>query len=175
MKSGRATVLILLAVGVLLVPLAAKGQQATASVMLRFEDTDIQTVIKAVSSLTGITFVYDPEKVRGKITLLTPKSVAPAQALALLKSALALHGYRLLSRAEGMWVVPTVRAGSEVMAVKVVPLRYARADEVAYALIWIAPPGVRVVPYYPTNSLILSGPHAAVEELIDVIRPSPQD
>jgi general secretion pathway protein D len=174
MKSERAA-FIVLALGVLLAPLAAKGQQAAPSVMLRLEDTDIQTVIKAVSSLTGITFLYDPEKVRGRITLLTPKSIPPAEALELLKSALALHGYRLLSRAEGMWVVPTVRVGSEAMAVKVVPLRYARAAEVAYALFWIAPPGVRVVPYYPTNSLIFSGPPAAVEELIDVIRPSAQD
>jgi type II secretory pathway component GspD/PulD (secretin) len=61
------------------------------------------------------------------------------------------------------------------MAIKVVPLSYARADEVAYALFWIAPPGVRVVPYYPTNSVILSGPPAAVEELIGIIRPSAED
>lgn len=175
MKSGRVALLIVLALGVLLVPLAAEGQQATASVMLRFENTDIQTVIKAVSSLTGTTFLYDSEKVRGKITLLTSKSITPAEALELLKSALALHGFRLLSRAEATWIVPAVQVGPEPMAVKVVPLTYARADEVAYALIWIAPPGVRVVPYYPTNSLILSGPPAAVEELIDVIRPSPQD
>jgi general secretion pathway protein D len=175
MKSGRAALLILLAVGVLLVPLAAEAQQATPSVILSFENTDIQTVIKAVSTLTGITFLYDPEKVRGKITLLTPKSISPAEALELLKSALALHDYRLLSRAEGMWIVPAVRVGPEAIAVKVVPLRYARADELAYTLFWIAPPGVRVVPYYPTNSLILSGPPAAVEELINVIRPSAQD
>jgi hypothetical protein len=34
------------------------------------------------------------------------------------------------------------------------------AGEVAYTLWWIAPPGVRIVPYYPTNSLIISGPPA---------------
>lgn len=175
MKSGRVALLILLSVGVLLVPFAPAAQQATPSVVLSFENTDIQTVIKAVSSLTGITFLYDPEKVRGKITLLTPKSIPPAEALELLKSALALHGYRFVSRTEAMWIVPAVRVGPEAMAVKVVPLTYARADEVAYALFWIAPPGVRVVPYYPTNSIILSGPPAAVEELIHVIRPSAQD
>jgi hypothetical protein len=52
----------------------------------------------------------------------------------------------------------------------VVPLTYARAGEVAYALSWVAPPSVRIVPYYPTNSLIISGHPAAVEELVDIIK-----
>jgi Bacterial type II/III secretion system short domain len=34
----------------------------------------------------------------------------------------------------------------------------------------IAPPRVRIVPYYPTNSLIISGHPAAVEELVDIIK-----
>jgi general secretion pathway protein D len=153
----------------------AEAQQATPQVILSFENADIQTVIKAVGILTEITVVYDPEQVKGKITLLSPKSVLPAEALELLKSALALHGYSLLSRAEGMWIVPAVRVRPEAITVKVVPLTYARAGEVAYTLSWITPPGVRVVPYYPTNSLILSGPPTAVEELIDIIKPSPVD
>jgi hypothetical protein len=31
------------------------------------------------------------------------------------------------------------------------------AHELAYTLSWVAPPSVRVVPYYPINSLIISG------------------
>jgi hypothetical protein len=41
---------------------------------------------------------------------------------------------------------------------------------VAYALWWVAPPEVRIVPCYPTKSLIISGPPAAVEKLIDIIK-----
>ena len=141
---------------------------ATPSAAFSFENADIQTVIKHVGRLTGITFLFDPEQVKGKITLLAPKSVSPAEALDLLKSALALHGYSLLSRAEGMWIVPAVRVGA--VTVKVVPLTYAQAGELAYTLSWVAPPWVRIVPHYPINSLIISGPPAAVEELVDIIR-----
>ena len=91
------------------------------------------------------------------------------EALELLKSALALHGYSLLSRAEGMWIVPE-RVVNEAFTIKVIPLTYAWAGEVAYALSWVAPPSVRIVPYYPTNSLIISGHPAAVERLIDLIK-----
>jgi hypothetical protein len=42
----------------------------------------------------------------GKITLLSPKGVSSTEALDLLRSALALHGYSLLSQAEATWIVP---------------------------------------------------------------------
>ena len=59
--------------------------------------------------------------------------------------------------------------------IKVVPLTYARAGELAYILSLVAAPRVRVVPYYPTNSLIIAGPPAEVEQLIDIIKPSARD
>ena len=143
---------------------------ATPSGAFSFENADIQTVIKHVGRLTGVTFLFDPEQIKGKITLLAPKSVSPVEALDLLKSALALHGYSLLSRAEGVWIVPAVRVAHEAITVKVVPLTYARAGELAYTLSSVAPPWVRIVPHYPTNSLIISGPPAAVEELVGIIK-----
>jgi general secretion pathway protein D len=135
-----------------------------------FENADIQTVVKEAGRLTGITFLFDPEHVKGRITLLAPGSVSPAEALDLLKSALALHGYTLLARAEATWIVPAERADQEAVFVKVVPLTYARADELAHTLAAVAPPGVRIVPYSPTNSLIISGPPAWVEALGEIIK-----
>jgi hypothetical protein len=88
----------------------------------------------------------------------------------LLRSALALHGYTLHSRPEATWIVPTEGVPPEVFIVKVVPLDHARAGELAYTLSWVAPPSVRIVPYYPTNSLIISEPPAAVEMLVDLIK-----
>jgi general secretion pathway protein D len=135
-----------------------------------FENADIQTVVKRVATLTGITFLFDPEQIKGRITLLPPKGVSPTEAFELLRSALALHGYTLLDRAEGTWIVPAERVARETFTIKVVPLSYARADEMAHTLWWVAPPSVRIVPYYPTNSLIISGHPAAVEELVGIIK-----
>jgi general secretion pathway protein D len=139
---------------------------------LTFEGADIQVVVKEVARLTGRTFIFDPEQVRGPITLLAPTRVSAGEALALLESALALRGYGLVERPEATWIVPRqAHAGAPTAtAVTVVPLTYARADEVARTLAWIAPPGVRVVPYRPTNSVILSGDPSAVEQLLDIIR-----
>jgi type II secretory pathway component GspD/PulD (secretin) len=60
----------------------------------------------------------------------------------------------------------------EAVTIEVVPLTYARAGELAYTLSLVAAPSVRVVPYYPTNSLIISGPRKSVEQLINLIKPS---
>ena len=146
---------------------AAGPALAATSQPFTFENADIQTVVKQVATLTGITFLFDPEQVKGKITLLSPNGVSTTEALELLKSALALHGYTLVRRAEGTWIVPAERVA---FAVKVVRLNYARAGEMAYTLSWVAPPSVRIVPYYPTNSLIISGHPAAVEELVNIIK-----
>lgn len=53
----------------------------------------------------------------------------------------------------------------EDWAMTVIELDYANAEEVAALLAEIVPPGIRVVPYYQTNSLIISGERALVEEL----------
>jgi len=143
---------------------------AAPSEPFTFENADIQTVVKQVATLTGITFLFDPERVKGKITLLSPHGVSPTEALELLKSALALHGYSLLGRAEGTWIVPAERVAYEAFTVKVVRLNYARSGEMAYTLSRVAPPSVRIVPHYPTNSLIISGDPEAVEELVDIIK-----
>ena len=135
-----------------------------------FENVEVSTVVKHVGRLTGITFLYDPEQVKGRITVLSPKSVSPAEALEVLRSALALHGYRLVGSAGGMSIVPAERLAHKAVTVKVVHLEHALAGELALTLRWVAPPGVRIVPYHRTNSLIISGPPAAVQKLINIIK-----
>lgn len=71
--------------------------------------------------------------------------------------------------------LPVAREPVEATIIEVVPLTYARAGELAYTLSLIALPRVRIVPYNPTNSLIISGPRTSVEQLIDIIKPSKRD
>lgn len=137
---------------------------------LTFENADLHQVIKQVGEFTGTTFLFDPEQVKGKITLLPTKAVSPAEALRLLQSALALHGYTTVVKEEGTWIVPAEQAALQESRIAVVPLRHAKAEEVAYTLNWVVPYGVRVVPYFPTNSLILAGDPATVEALLRILR-----
>lgn len=147
------------------VPGSALG---VAQSRLAFKDADIQTVIEEVARFTGTTFLFDPARVKGKITVFAGGEATPTQALDLLQSALALHGYVLVARPEGMWIRPAEPTGV-LTVVRVVRLTYVDAEDVAWTLSWAAPPGVRIVPFHPTNSVVISGPEAAVEQMMDII------
>jgi type II secretory pathway component GspD/PulD (secretin) len=131
-----------------------------------FENAELKTVIEKASELTGLAFLYDPTQVKGKISLHLPQKVSPEETLELLRSALSLHDYTLLRRENTVWIVPAAQAGQ----LEVVPLDYAEAGELAYTLSQLAPESVRIVPYYPTNSLILYGDPQAVKALIQTIK-----
>jgi type II secretory pathway component GspD/PulD (secretin) len=148
-------------------PARAAGSDAVAF-PLTFENADIQVVIRAVAKATGTPILFDPDQVRGRITLWAPHDVTSAEAVQLLRSTLALHGYALVVRPESIWIVPADAPPDYTF--RVVPLRYADAAVIAMRLAQLAPPGVRIVPYPPTNSLILSGPRAGVDALDDLIR-----
>jgi general secretion pathway protein D len=158
---------VLLALLLTTAPAAALGIPQS---QLTFKNVDIQTVIEGVARLTGTTFLFDPARVRGKITVLAAGESTPVQALELLRSALALHGYLLVARPEGMWILPEQEAAGAGVVVRVIRLTYVDAEDVALTLSWAAPPGVRIAPFYPTNSVVISGPEAAVEQMVDVIR-----
>ena len=66
--------------------------------------------------------------------------------------------------------MPQSQVTQAATVIEVVPLQYAKAEEVADTLAWIAPPGVRIAPYLPTNSLIISGDSEAVKQLIDTLK-----
>lgn len=156
---------------VALLPLSLLGTVQADEVSFSFENADVHTVIKKASELTGMTFIFDPEQVKGKITILSPKKVSPEEALQLLQSALALRGYTLIEEKGIARIIPAEQAAYMAReTTEVVPLNYAKAEEVAYTLAYGTPYGVTILPYYPTNSLIISGSPEAVEELIGVIK-----
>ena len=128
---------------------------ATNAVAFTCENADLQTVIKKVGELTGTTFLFDPEQVKGKITLLSPKKLSSEETLKLLQSALALQGYTLLKKEAGTWVVPAEQVTQAETTIEVIPLKYARAAEVADTLSWIAPLGSgspRIIPRIASSS-----------------------
>jgi general secretion pathway protein D len=142
-----------------------------SDISFTFKDTEIQYVLKKTSELTNIPFIFNPQQVQGKITILAPQRVSPEEALKLLQSALALHGYALLRLEESIWVMPAGRRAAQGKETfEVIKLDYADASELAHTLSHIAPYEVIIVPYPPTNSLIIRGNPEKVQELIYIIK-----
>jgi hypothetical protein len=165
---GRALVRLL---GGVLLALAISSSGAAHDVRFTFNAEEIETVLEKAGELTGITFVFDPEQVHGKITILAPGKVSSEDVVDLLDSALMLHGYALVRQGSSAWVVPATQAMPTIEeAFEVVPLDYARAEELAYTLTLLAPRGLTIVPDPRTNSLVIRGDPETVNELINLIK-----
>jgi len=76
---------------------------------LNFKDADIDSVVGAFGHLLNRTFIVDP-RVRGKITLETPRPVSPARAYELLKSSLRLQGFAIVESGAIARVLPEADA-----------------------------------------------------------------
>ena len=78
-------------------------------VALNFRDADLDAVIGAFGHLIGRTFVVDP-RVKGKLTLETPKPVPRATALQMLQSSLRMQGFAIIEAGGLLRVVPEADA-----------------------------------------------------------------
>ena len=85
---------------------------------LNFVGADIESVIKAVGHLTGVTFIIDP-RVKGTLTLVSEKSISKAQAFNLLTSQLRLQGYAVVTGDGYAKVVPEAEAKLQASPTKV--------------------------------------------------------
>ena len=83
-------------------------------ITMNFQDVDIPVLAKFISEITGKNFVVD-ESVRGKVSIISPTKVTPAQAFSIFQSVLQVKGFT------------TVQAGP---VIKIVPSRVVRESAV---------------------------------------------
>ncbi len=91
---------------------ASSGEEL---VRLEFRDVELSVVIDAVAQLTKTNFIYD-DRLRGRVTILTPTAIPPEQAYALLEAALQMKGFTTVVTPGG--------------AIKVIPSREAKRSAV---------------------------------------------
>ncbi|MCG8589445.1 MAG: hypothetical protein MJE66_09150 [Proteobacteria bacterium] len=167
--------------GLLVLGLAA-GFVATAAADqgLNFRDAELSEVVRAYADASGRVFLFD-DAVRGRITITTPESLSPDEALEVLQAALLLKGFAALPGPAGVRkIVPLKDAQtsaplstrepdpeSEELVLLFSRLEHATASEVAAALEPLAASGL-VFAYPPTNSLILGASETRLRRLLQV-------
>ncbi|MBP9742647.1 MAG: type II secretion system secretin GspD [Burkholderiales bacterium] len=90
---------------------ATSGAPAIANdkVVLNFENADIQSVIKAISQLSGKNFVIDP-RVKGTVNIVSDKPIAKADSYKVLESALRMQGFATVEADGVIKVLPETDA-----------------------------------------------------------------
>lgn len=147
-----------------------------------YPNADIADVIKAISELTGKNFIVDPG-VRGKITIIAPSRITVAEAYKAFLSALAINGMAVVP-GDGFYKIKPARIAqrdnidtfsgayyptSDQMITRIVKLKYISADDVNKQLRILTSKDGELVPYTPTNSLIISDYGANMDRIMKIL------
>src|SRR5438552_13398710 len=117
--------------------LAASAPAAEeATVALNFQDVELPVLARFVSEVTGRNFIVD-DRVRGKVTIISPTRITPDEAYVVFQSVLQVKGFTTVPAGAFTKIVPArearettvptgARAGDEVVT-RILPLHHADA------------------------------------------------
>jgi len=160
-----------------------KGQ-AKKTISMDFDQVDIKVFIKFISELTGKNFVVD-DKVRGKVTVLSPSKISVDEAYMVFESVLEVHGFTTVPAGSVIKVVPSVEARQKSVELRkapgfvrrpddriitqIMPLLHANAQEVRKLLApMVSKQGV-VIAYNPTDTLIITDFQSNIQRLLSIV------
>ncbi len=89
-------------------------ETAKGHVRFDFDQVDILQVIRFVSEATGRNFVVDP-KVKGKVTIVSPKEIPLDGVYGFFQSVLEVHGFTTVSAGSLVKIVPISGAGKRAV------------------------------------------------------------
>ena len=164
---------------------AQEGAGEQKYISMDFDQVDINVFIKFISELTGKNFVVD-DKVRGKVTVLSPTRISVTEAFKVFESVLEVNGFTLVESGEVFKVVPSVRARqknvetrvsqalvrrpSDKFVTQIIPLRHASSARVRKLLVpMVSKEGV-LVEYSPSSTLIVTDYSSNIQRLMRIVR-----
>ncbi len=151
---------------------------ASKTINIDFKDAEIQTVVRTFAELSGKNVVID-EKVKGKVTIISPKEVSEAEAVRVFQSALEVYGYSMVEAGNVIKVVPTLEARQkatfasgdpgDTLVTRLIPLKSVKAMELSNTLRPLIPATSYLAAYAPSNTLIITDFASNVEKLMKII------
>ena len=149
---------------------------------LDFTDVEIREVVKAISQITGKNFVMD-DRVRGKITIISPEPVSIDEAYQAFVSALEVKNFTTVTEGKVTKIIPLREAKSSPIPsdpsaaipfgasfiTRLIPIRYISANEIALSLKSLVSSNGSITAYGPTNSLIVTDSASNIRRLMKII------
>jgi len=155
-----------------------------ALVSLDFADVELPRVIDTISRMTGKNFIYD-DRVRGRVTIVSPTEVTLDQAFAVFESVLKVKGFSLLKGPGDTYkILPirdikesaldTVRGGGESpnrdrFVTRLVPLNFIDAEAITNTIKPLISKDASLVAYQPTNTIIVTDSESNIRRLLSIL------
>jgi len=163
------------------IQLATSG--STQPVSIDFNDVDIHVLIKLVSEMTGKNFVVD-QRVKGKVTIISPLKISAREAYQVFESVLEVHGFTTVTAGNIIKIVPAPDARSksidtmlgkdggmiiDKVVTQLIPLKYADSAAVKKLLSPLVSKNSVVLDYAPTNTLIITDVYSNIKRLQKIV------
>ncbi len=158
--------------------------ESNKTISMDFDQVDIKVFIKFMSELTGKNFVVD-DKVRGKVTVLSPTKISVEEAYRVFLSVLEVNGFTTVPAGKVIKVVPSVAARQKSVETlrapgfvprpddrvitQIIPLLYADSQEIRKLLAPLVSKQGVMVAYAPTDTLILTDYQSNIQRLLNII------
>ncbi|MGH0034836.1 MAG: type II secretion system secretin GspD [Myxococcota bacterium] len=178
----------LLLTALLLGPVGAAWAQSPESadgggIQLDFNDVELAVVIDQIAQITGRNFIYD-DRVRGRVTIVSPSKVSIEQAYAVFESVLQVKGFTTVEGPGGVLkIIPirdakessieTIRSGAgenrDRFVTRLIPLHYIDAEAITNTVKPLVSKDAAMVAYPPTNTIILTDTQANIRRLLSIL------
>jgi general secretion pathway protein D len=172
-------------------PLSIEAQTKTSKnigssdqfVSIDFNNVDIRVFIKFISELTEKNFVVD-QRVKGKVTIVSPARISVKEAYKVFESVLEVHGYATVKAGEVTKIVPApdarsksvetrlfeeVTSSEDKIVTQLIPLKYASANEVKKLFAPMISKSSVILAYNPTNTLIVTDVYSNIRRLLRIL------
>ncbi len=151
----------------------AVSEQGTRYVTIDFDNVDIQVFIKFISELTGRNFVID-DKVKGKVTVISPKKIAVNDVYKVFESVLEIYGFATVPAGDVIKVIPAMEARGKNMELRLNSEDVEPADRIVTQILSLqhaSPDEMKKVldPLISKTSIVLSYPPAGMLIVTDVL------
>jgi general secretion pathway protein D len=153
-------------------------------VQLDFNDVELTVVIDTISKLTGTNFIYD-DRVRGRVTIVSPSKISTEQAYAVFESVLQVKGFTTVRGPGGVVKVIPIREAKESnietmqgrrrppnsdrFITRLIPLDNIDAEAIAATLNGLVSKDASMVAYGPTNTIILTDSASNIRRILTIL------
>ena len=161
----------------------AKKGTAKKYVTLDFDNVDIGVLVKFVSELTGKNFIID-DKVKGKVTIISPKKIPLEDVYKVFLSVLEINGFTVVPAGNMIKILPAslareksleTRIKKELaepedrMVTQIITLERANPDEIKRVLDPIISKSSSVLSYPPAGILVITDYLSNIKRLQEII------
>ncbi|MEA1949551.1 MAG: type II secretion system secretin GspD, partial [Thermodesulfobacteriota bacterium] len=153
-------------------------------ISIDFNDVDISVFIKFISELTSKNFVVD-QRVKGKVTVISPAKISVNEAYKVFESVLEVHGYTTVKAGQVIKIIPSPDARSknietrlkeeaaspaDRVVTQLIPLKFANSTEIKKLFAPLISKSSVILAYPPTNILIVTDIYSNIKRLLRILK-----